>query len=130
MKKFAIFLLLCIGVGFSIYFYRYYLFQYLPATIDNGQIKNIDGFLYDETGKFFTGRLREDFNTSFSIYSYKNGELHGLNVVYSQGKIKEIGHWKKGKQNGLFQLYTEQGILIDNAMFKGRTAWSYRTILS
>ncbi len=120
MKKVLLFFffVLCIGAGFSIYSYRYYLFQYLPATKENEQIKNKNGLLYNENDQLFTGRLRKDFDTSFSIYSYNNGELHGLNVVYSQGKIKEIGHWEHGKQNGLFQLYTEEGILIDNAMFK------------
>ena len=62
--------------------------------------------------------LKETSGGTTNIYSYKSGELHGLNVSYYKDKIKEIGHWKDGKQNGLFQMYTEDGILIDSGTFK------------
>ena len=38
--------------------------------------------------------------------------------IIKKKNIKEIGHWKDGKQNGLFQMYTEDGILIDSGTFK------------
>ncbi len=82
------------------------------------QLKNINGKLCDEDGKPFSGRTKRAGEEYTDIYSYKNGELDGLNVVYYKNNIKEIGHWKDGKQNGLFQMYTEDGILIDSGTFK------------
>lgn len=111
-------LLVGIGVGTYIYQNRYLFFKYLPAIEKEEQLKNINGKLCDEDGKLFTGRTKSASEEYTDIYSYKNGELDGLNVVYYKNNIKEIGHWKAGKQNGLFQMYTEDGVLIDNANFK------------
>ena len=111
-------LLVGIGVGTYIYQNRYLFFKYLPAIEKEEQLKNINGKLCDEDGKLFTGRTKSASEEYTDIYSYKDGELDGLNVVYYKNNIKEIGHWKAGKQNGLFQMYTEDGVLIDNANFK------------
>ena len=111
-------LLVGIGVGTYIYQNRYLFFKYLPAIEKEEQLKNINGKLCDKDGKLFSGRTKSASEEYTDIYSYKNGELDGLNVVYYKNNIKEIGHWKDGKQNGLFQMYTEDGILIDNANFK------------
>lgn len=111
-------LLVGIGVGTYIYQNRYLFFRYLPAIEKEEQLKNINGKLCDEDGKLFTGRTKSASEEYTDIYSYKDGELDGLNVVYYKNNIKEIGHWKAGKQNGLFQMYTEDGVLIDNANFK------------
>lgn len=111
-------LLVGIGVGTYIYQNRYLFFRYLPAIEKEEQLKNINGKLCDEDGKLFTGRTKSASEEYIDIYSYKDGELDGLNVVYYKNNIKEIGHWKAGKQNGLFQMYTEDGVLIDNANFK------------
>ena len=113
----GIILLVGIGIGSCIYKNRYSFFKYLPA-IEEEQLKNVNGKLYDENGKPFSGRIKETSGDYTNIYSYKNGELDGLNVSYYKNNIKEIGHWKEGKQNGLFQMYTEEGILVDNANFK------------
>ena len=110
-------LLIGIGVGTYIYKNRYQFFRYLSA-VSNEQVKNLNGKLYGEDEKLFSGRIKEESGDYTNIYSYKNGELHGLNVSYYKNNIKEIGHWKEGKQNGLFQLYTEEGILVDDANFK------------
>ena len=107
-----------IVVGTYIYQNRYLFFKYLPAIEKEEQLKNINGKLCDEDGKLFTGRTKSASEEYTDIYSYKDGELDGLNVVYYKNNIKEIGHWKAGKQNGLFQMYTEDGVLIDNANFK------------
>lgn len=106
-----------VGMGTYVYSNRYKFFKYLPA-IEEEQLKNVNGKLCDEDGKLFSGRIKETSGDYTNIYSYKNGELHGLNVSYYKDNIKEIGHWKDGKQNGLFQLYTEEGILVDDANFK------------
>lgn len=106
-----------VGMGTYVYSNRYKFFKYLPA-IEEEQLKNVNGKLCDEDGKLFSGRIKETSGDYTNIYSYKNGELHGLNVSYYKNNIKEIGHWKDGKQNGLFQLYTEEGILVDDANFK------------
>lgn len=111
-------LLVGIGVGTYIYQNRYLFFRYLPAIEKEEQLKNINGKLCDKEGNPFSGRTKSASEEYTDIYSYKNGELDGLNVVYYKNNIKEIGHWKDGKQNGLFQMYTEDGILIDNANFK------------
>ncbi|WP_294707439.1 toxin-antitoxin system YwqK family antitoxin [uncultured Fusobacterium sp.] len=111
-------LLVGIVVGTYIYQNRYLFFKYLPAIEKEEQLKNINGKLCDEDGKLFTGRTKSASEEYTDIYSYKDGELDGLNVVYYKNNIKEIGHWKAGKQNGLFQMYTEDGVLIDNANFK------------
>ena len=106
-----------VGIGSYVYSNRYKFFRYLPA-IEEEQLKNINGKLYDENEKLFSGRTKRASEEYTDIYSYKNGELDGLNVVYYKNNIKEIGHWKEGKQNGLFQMYTEEGILVDSGTFK------------
>lgn len=106
-----------VGMGTYVYSNRYKFFKYLPA-IEEEQLKNVNGKFCDKDGKPFSGRIKETSGDYTNIYSYKNGELHGLNVSYYKNNIKEIGHWKDGKQNGLFQLYTEEGILVDDANFK------------
>ena len=111
-------LLVGIGVGTYIYQNRYLFFKYLPAIEKEEQLKNINGKLCDKEGNPFSGRTKSASEEYTDIYSYKDGELDGLNVVYYKNNIKEIGHWKAGKQNGLFQMYTEDGVLIDNASFK------------
>ena len=111
-------LLVGIGVGTYIYQNRYLFFRYLPAIEKEEQLKNINGKLCDKEGNPFSGRTKSASEEYTDIYSYKNGELDGLNVVYYKNNIKEIGHWKDGKQNGLFQMYTEDGILIDSGTFK------------
>ena len=110
-------LLIGIGLGTYIYQNRYSFFKYLPTTNEE-QLKNLNGQLCDESGKPFSGRSKRASDDYMDIYSYKNGELDGLNVTYYKNNIKEIGHWKDGKQNGLFQMYTEDGILIDSGIFK------------
>ena len=113
----GVILLVGVGIGSYVYKNRYSFFKYLPA-IEEEQLKNINGKLCAEDGKPFSGRIKETSGDYTNIYSYKSGELHGLNVSYYKDKIKEIGHWKDGKQNGIFQLYTEEGILVDDANFK------------
>lgn len=113
----GVILLVGIGIGSYVYKNRYSFFKYLPA-IEEEHLKNINGKLCDEDGKLFSGRTKRASEEYTDIYSYKNGEFDGLNVVYYKNNIKEIGHWKEGKQNGLFQMYTEEGILIDSGTFK------------
>lgn len=121
-KKFLLLLLCIVGICFYAYNQRYFLFQYLPNTEDTGQFQNIDGLLCDESSKPFSGRILKKRDTHTSIYSYQNGKLHGLSVLYGRNKsktvIKEIGCWENNKQNGLFQLYTDDGILLDSGYFK------------
>lgn len=113
----GVILLVGVGIGSYVYKNKYSFFKYLPAVSDE-QVKNFNGKLYDEKENLFSGRIKEESGDYTNIYSYKNGELDGLNVSYYKNNIKEIGHWKEGKQNGLFQLYTEDGILVDDANFK------------
>ena len=113
----GVILLVGVGIGSYVYKNRYSFFKYLPA-IEEEQLKNVNGKLCDEDGKLFSGRTKRASEEYTDIYSYKNGELDGLNVIYYKNNIKEIGHWKDGKQNGLFQMYTEDGILIDSGTFK------------
>lgn len=107
-----------IGIGAYIYINCYKFFKYLPAIEKEEKLKNINGKLCDEDGKPFSGRTKRESEDYPDIYSYKNGELDGLNVIYYKNNIKEIGHWKDGKQNGLFKMYTEDGVLIDSGTFK------------
>lgn len=114
----GVILLVGVGIGSYVYKNRYLFFKYLLAVEKEEQLKNINGKLCGEDGKPFSGRTKRAGEEYTDIYSYKNGELDGLNVVYYKNDIKEIGHWKDGKQNGLFQMYTEDGILIDSGTFK------------
>ena len=114
----GIILFLYVTSGTYIYYNRYSFFKYLPAIEDNKKVRNINGKLSVEDGKPFTGRLKKANDEYMDIYSYKDGELNGLNVIYFKNQIKEIGHWKDGKQNGNFKLYTEEGVLVDNTNFK------------
>lgn len=106
-----------IAVGTYIYQNKYSFYRYLPAE-DENQLQSINSKLCDENEKLFSGRVKSGDEEYLNIYSYKDGELDGINVIYYKNRIKEIGHWKEGKQNGLFQMYTEDGVLIDNAIFK------------
>ncbi|NME35109.1 MULTISPECIES: toxin-antitoxin system YwqK family antitoxin [Fusobacterium] len=109
--------ILGIAVGTYIYQNKYSFYRYLPAE-DESKLQSINFKWCDEEGKVFSGRIKSGSDSYLNIYSYKDGELDGLNVIYYKNKIKEIGHWKEGKQNGLFQMYTKDGILVDNANFK------------
>lgn len=105
--------LLCI-----VYYSRYSLYKFLPAQSDeNYSIVNM-AMVNKDDNKPYTGRLKTDLGDRIEIYSYKNGLLDGINVAYQNGKIKEIGHWKNNLQNGVFKLYTDNGTLVDNAVFK------------
>ena len=111
-------ILLLLAVGLFTYQNFHALYRYLPATQEDACI-NLNGVIVREKdGKLFTGRMKSDTERSLSIYSYKDGQLNGLNVVYYDGAVKETGHWKEGKQHGLFTLYTTGGILIDYANFE------------
>lgn len=119
-KKITLALILLTASCLGSYFYsnRYSFFKYLPAVEENKQLRNINGKLCDDSGMPFNGRTQRTGGDYLDIYSYKNGELDGLNVIYYKNNIKEVGHWKNGEQHGLFQMYTEDGILIDSGTFK------------
>ena len=111
-------ILLLLAVGLFAYQNFYALYRYLPATQEDA-CTNLNGVVVREKdGKPFTGRMKSHTERSLSIYSYQDGQLDGLDVVYYDGAVKETGHWKEGKQNGLFTLYTTGGILIDYANFE------------
>lgn len=111
-------ILLALAFLLLVYQNIYELYRYFPAT-DETECTSSGGIMVRESnGKPFSGLMRSCTENSMSLYSYKDGELDGLNVVYSDGIVKETGHWKKGKQNGLFTLYTASGILIDYANFE------------
>lgn len=116
--KIKIFIMLIVILLCIIYYNRYSLYQFLPAQSDENY-NIINGVMINnDDQKSYTGRLKTALGDRIEIYSYKDGLLDGLNVAYQNGKIKEIGHWKNNLQNGVFKLYTEKGILIDNAVFK------------
>lgn len=109
-----------LALAFSLLVYQniYELYRYFPAT-DEAECVNSGGIVVQKGDmKPFSGLMRSCTENSMSLYSYKDGELDGLNVVYYDGIVKETGHWKKGKQNGQFALYTTGGILIDYANFE------------
>lgn len=111
-------ILLLLAVGVVAYQNFHTLYRYLPATQEDA-CTNLNGVVIREKdGKPFTGRMKSHTERSLSIYSYQDGQLDGLDVVYYDGAVKETGHWKEGKQNGLFTLYTTGGILIDYANFE------------
>lgn len=110
--------LVCVSLGsFAIWHYKYHLYSYLPSTPDS-MVKNVDGILFGADGKAFSGRLKEKTDSGSSVYAYKSGKLSGLNVVFSDGLLREIGHWQNGKQNGLFAAWTDKSVLIDRGFFK------------
>lgn len=39
-------------------------------------------------------------------------------MVFSEGQLREIGHWENGEQNGLFEAWTDKGVLVDHGIFK------------
>ncbi len=108
-------LLLLIGMGYS---QRLQLFRYLPSTSIEGYSTSDQGVMvHEETGKPFSGRLRTEYESRTEIYSYRKGLLEGLNVVYKNNKIVEVGNWKNNLQEGRFQLYSDEGVLLDDAFF-------------
>ena len=106
-----------IAVASAAWQFRYQLYGYLPST-DSSELTNVNGQLNDRDGKPFSGRVKTLTDSGYSIYAYKDGDLDGLNVVFSEGKLREIGHWESGLQNGLFEAWTAEGILVDHGLFK------------
>lgn len=113
----GVILLVGIGIGTYVYQNRYSFFKYLPA-IEDENLHDINGIICDNNGTPFNGRKKEISDDYMDIYSFKDGKLDGLNVVYYKDQIKEIGHWENDKQNGIFKMYTEDGILVDDCNFK------------
>ncbi len=113
--KLALFVL---ALGFFVYQNIYPLYRYFPSSDEEEHINSEGIMLSKENMKPFSGRIKTCTDDSLSIYSYKDGLLDGLYVVYHNGAVKEAGHWIKGKQNGLFLLYTPTGILIDYGNFE------------
>ncbi|WP_300360544.1 toxin-antitoxin system YwqK family antitoxin [Fusobacterium sp.] len=120
MKKVLIGIIIFGVIGGRTYIYknRYSFYKYLPNVKNEGQFKNINNKVCLGEGKPFTGRIKNIKGEYTEIYSYKDGELNGLSTVYYNGKVREIGHWKDDRQDGLFQLYNEKGILVDDGLFK------------
>lgn len=107
-----------VGVGVSVtWLYKYQLYGWLPSTASS-ELTNTNGILLDKGGKPFTGRVKNVTDSGYSVYSYKDGKLDGLNVVFSDGQLREIGHWQNGEQNGLFEAWTDKGVLVDHGIFK------------
>lgn len=94
------------------------LYRFLPA-VQGDECTSQNGVLIREKdGKPFTGRIHSESGSTLSVYTYKDGRLDGLDVVYYNGAVKETGFWKEGKQDGLFTLYTTEGVLVDYANFR------------
>ena len=93
-----------LGAAVGAWYYKYQLYGWLPSTASS-ELKNVDGLLMDKEGKPFTGRVKDISDSGYSLYAYKDGKLDGLNVVFSEGQLREIGHWENGEQNGLFEAW-------------------------
>lgn len=120
-KKIALALgcaLLLLALVLLAYQNTYALYRYLPATDEDACVNAGGVMMRQEDMEPFSGRMRSGTDDSFSIYTYKDGLLDGLDVVYYEGAVKEVGHWKEGKQEGLFLLYSTSGRLLDEANFK------------
>lgn len=120
MKKVLIGMIILGIIGGRTYIYKnyYYFYKYLPNIENEGQFKKINNKVCLEKDKPFTGRIKNIKENYIEIYSYKNGDLNGISTIYYNNKIKEIGHWKDDKQNGIFYFYNKNGILLDKADFK------------
>ncbi len=106
-----------LGAAVGAWYYKYQLYGWLPSTASS-ELKNVDGLLMDKEGKPFTGRVKDISDSGYSLYAYKDGKLDGLNVVFGEGQLREIGHWENGEQNGLFEAWTDKGVLVDHGIFK------------
>ena len=104
-----------LGAAVGAWYYKYQLYGWLPSTASS-ELKNVDGLLMDKEGKPFTGRVKDISDSGYSLYAYKDGKLDGLNVVFSEGQLREIGHWENGEQNGLFEAWTDKGVLVDGSV--------------
>lgn len=101
----------------ALYLQRYHLLKYFPSTIDTNYSYQNGSMVHIETGKLFSGRLRSEYETRIDIVSYKNGLMHGITVSYRDGKVLETGYYKEDMQEGLFRLYTDNGILFRESNF-------------
>lgn len=111
-------ILLLLAFGMLVYLNIESFYRYFPAQNEDYCV-NDDGVMVSRKDrKPYSGLLHDYEDGSLSVYSYKDGLLDGLNVVYDDGMVKEIGHWRAGKQDGVFMLYTDSGILIDYGNFK------------
>lgn len=111
-------LLLALAAGVFFFQHLPALYRYLPAVQADACYTQNGLLLRQRDDKPFSGRLHTRTENSLSVYTYRDGVLHGPDVVYTNGIVKETGRWKNDQQNGLFTLYTEAGVLIDHAWFE------------
>lgn len=107
-----------LGAAVGAWYYKYQLYGWLPSTASS-ELKNVDGLLMDKEGKPFTGRVKDISDSGYSLYAYKDGKLDGLNVVFSEGQLREIGHWENGEQNGLFEAWGSVRISVSGEVIPG-----------
>lgn len=68
-----------------------------------------------------TGKYREYYRnaTRKAVLEYRNGKAHGdAEFYYSNGNLKIMGAFRKGKRNGKWKYYTLKGELFDKLRVK------------
>ena len=62
--------------------------------------------------------------------TYQAGERIHFITYHENGKVKELGSYRQGRQDGLWKQYTDTGALLTRATFRnGRRqgVWEFRT---
>ena len=81
-------ILLALAFLLLVYQNIYELYRYFPS-VDETECTSSGGIMVRESnGKPFSGLMRSCTENSMSLYSYKDGELDGLDVVYSDGMLE------------------------------------------
>lgn len=118
-------LLLALAAGVFFFQHLPALYRYLPAVQADACYTQNGLLLRQRDDKPFSGRLHTRTENSLSVYTYRDGVLHGPDVVYTNGIVKETGRMTlEGLcQNGLQEgewlyYYPETGQVMAEQTFR------------
>lgn len=88
------------------------------SNVDKSKIKFENDRAYYKQ-EHFSSRAKEEVGDLVKIYSYDDGYLDGLYLVYNKAthRYKEIGSYLNGKQHGTYKQYFDNGVLADDSYF-------------
>ena len=103
-----------IFADYRVHFNKVYISNYVQTENDELKLKRVGDLTYEitNTGNFDNGGRQLNINL-------KNGIIDGqYNEYYSNGNIFTSGKYVNGKKEGLWKIYTENGLLWKSYEFK------------
>lgn len=96
---------------------RYRLYRLLPAA-DMAALSFRDGVLVDENDRPYDGRVREEEDEYAGVGRYREGLADGLHVLYKNNRLRQVGHWRRGKLDGAFLVFDANGVLTEEDHYR------------